>query len=151
MLLAELFGHHLPAPIIFAPIGINKLYHTQGELVPAKIAGELGLPVCAIKLAWTCLSVLMHSQKYCLSTAGSQSIEDVAKANEEGASEKNESNGTYSFKGHREGNATSPRFFQLYMGHDDDVVSMSAMRRLNGASCTFTDHQSAGTGLEKRV
>lgn len=99
----ELFGHHLPAPIIFAPIGINKLYHTQGELIPAKIAGELGLP-------------------YCLSTAGSQSIEEVAKANEEGASKKNESNSVYSFKGHREGNTTSPRFFQLYMGHDDDVT-----------------------------
>ncbi|KAF8913984.1 FMN-dependent dehydrogenase [Gymnopilus junonius] len=99
----ELFGHHIPAPIIFAPIGINKLYHTQGELVPAKIAGELGLP-------------------YCLSTAASQSIEDVAKANEQGASKKNESNKVYSFNGHKEGNATSPRFFQLYMGHDDDVT-----------------------------
>lgn len=43
--LAELFGHRIPAPILFAPIGINKLYSPQGELVPAKIAGELGLPV----------------------------------------------------------------------------------------------------------
>jgi isopentenyl diphosphate isomerase/L-lactate dehydrogenase-like FMN-dependent dehydrogenase len=41
----ELFGHTIPAPILFAPIGINKLYSPQGELVPAKIAGELGLPV----------------------------------------------------------------------------------------------------------
>ena len=30
---------------MFAPIGINKLYTTLGELVPAKIAGELGIPV----------------------------------------------------------------------------------------------------------
>lgn len=43
---AELFGHRIPAPILFAPIGINKLYSPEGELVPAKIAGELGLPVC---------------------------------------------------------------------------------------------------------
>jgi hypothetical protein len=46
----ELFGHRIPAPILFAPIGINKLYHPQGELVPAKIAGELGLPVKLVKL-----------------------------------------------------------------------------------------------------
>ena len=42
---ATLFGHKIPAPILFAPIGINKLYTPKGELVPAKIAGELGLPV----------------------------------------------------------------------------------------------------------
>lgn len=42
---ATLFGHRIPAPILFAPIGINKLYHPLGELVPAKIAGELGIPV----------------------------------------------------------------------------------------------------------
>ena len=42
---ATIFGHRIPAPIMFAPIGINKLYHPLGELVPAKIAGELGLPV----------------------------------------------------------------------------------------------------------
>lgn len=42
---AELFGHRIPVPIIFAPIGINKLYNVQGELVPARVAGELGLPV----------------------------------------------------------------------------------------------------------
>lgn len=42
---ATLFGHKIPAPILFAPIGINKLYHPLGELVPAKIAGELGIPV----------------------------------------------------------------------------------------------------------
>ena len=45
-IIVELFGHRIPAPILFAPIGINKLYSPEGELVPAKIAGELGLPVC---------------------------------------------------------------------------------------------------------
>jgi isopentenyl diphosphate isomerase/L-lactate dehydrogenase-like FMN-dependent dehydrogenase len=42
---ATIFGHRIPAPILFAPIGINKLYAPQGELIPATIAGELGLPV----------------------------------------------------------------------------------------------------------
>ncbi|KDQ56731.1 hypothetical protein JAAARDRAFT_36221 [Jaapia argillacea MUCL 33604] len=98
-----LFGHRIPAPILFAPIGINKLYSPKGELVPAKIAGELGLP-------------------YCLSTAASQSIEDVAAANDEGASVKNESNSVHSYNGPNGGNAKSPRFFQLYMGHDDEIT-----------------------------
>lgn len=103
MLSATLFGHRIPAPILFAPIGINKLYSARGELVPAKIAGELGLP-------------------YCLSTAGSQPIEDVARANDEGAAIKNESNGVHSYDGPNGGNAQSPRFYQLYMGHDDDIT-----------------------------
>ncbi len=34
---------------MFAPIGINKLYSPKGELIPAKIAGELGIPVCPFK------------------------------------------------------------------------------------------------------
>ena len=42
---ATLFGHKIPAPILFAPIGINKLYSPEGELVPARVAGELGFPV----------------------------------------------------------------------------------------------------------
>ncbi|KAF5391938.1 hypothetical protein D9757_001687 [Collybiopsis confluens] len=97
----ELFGHRIPAPILFAPIGINKLYSPQGELVPAKIAGELGLP-------------------FCLSTASSNPIEDVAAANDAGAlSEAGRENHCQI---RVRSQAKSPRFFQLYMGHDDDVT-----------------------------
>ncbi|EIM86680.1 FMN-dependent alpha-hydroxy acid dehydrogenase [Stereum hirsutum FP-91666 SS1] len=102
-LTTELFGHRIPAPILFAPIGINKLYSPQGELVPAKIAGELGLP-------------------YCLSTAGSQPIEAVAAANDAGASIQNESNAVHRYTGPNGGAAKGPRFFQLYMGHDDEIT-----------------------------
>ncbi|KAF7978787.1 hypothetical protein HWV62_44842 [Athelia sp. TMB] len=102
-LTTELFGHTIPAPILFAPIGINKLYSPLGELVPAKIAGELGLP-------------------YCLSTASSQPIEAVAAANDAGASVPNESNRVHSYDGPNGGNAKGPRFFQLYMGHDDEIT-----------------------------
>lgn len=42
----ELFGHKISAPIVFAPIGVNKIDHADGELAPAKVAGELGLPYC---------------------------------------------------------------------------------------------------------
>ncbi|KAI0943745.1 hypothetical protein AcW1_002834 [Taiwanofungus camphoratus] len=102
-LTTTLFGHRIPAPILFAPIGINKLYSPLGELVPAKIAGELGLP-------------------YCLSTAGSQPIEDVARANDAGAAHKNDSNSVHAYDGPNGGAAQSPRFFQLYMGHDDEIT-----------------------------
>lgn len=60
-----IFGHKVSAPIGFAPIGINKIYHKDGELPVAKVAGELNLP-------------------YCLSTAGSTAIEDVGEANGNG-------------------------------------------------------------------
>lgn len=66
----------------------------------------------------------MNVLQYCLSTAGSQPLEDVARANDRGAAIKNESNSAYTFTG--DGDRTSPRFFQLYMGHDDDVVSAFA-------------------------
>jgi isopentenyl diphosphate isomerase/L-lactate dehydrogenase-like FMN-dependent dehydrogenase len=75
-----IFGHKVSAPIGFAPIGINKIYNPAGELPVAKVAKELNLP-------------------YCLSTAGSQPIEDVGAANGEG-----------------------PRFFQLYQPHDDELT-----------------------------
>lgn len=78
-----IFGHRVAAPIGFAPIGINRIYHPTGELSPAALAGELNLA-------------------YCLSSAASYSIEDVARANGDG-----------------------PRFYQLYWSPDDKVtVSM---------------------------
>jgi isopentenyl diphosphate isomerase/L-lactate dehydrogenase-like FMN-dependent dehydrogenase len=76
----EIFGHRVSAPIGFAPIGINKIYHPSGEAAVSKVAGELNLA-------------------YCLSTAGSTSIEKVAEVNGNG-----------------------PRFFQLYMPHDDELT-----------------------------
>jgi isopentenyl diphosphate isomerase/L-lactate dehydrogenase-like FMN-dependent dehydrogenase len=99
-----LFGHRVPAPIGFAPVGINKIYHPQGELPVAKVAGELGLP-------------------YCLSTAGSQPIEDVAKANDELAGDKG-----------------GLRFFQLYMPHDDELTRSLLTRAVESGftACILT-------------
>jgi isopentenyl diphosphate isomerase/L-lactate dehydrogenase-like FMN-dependent dehydrogenase len=89
----EIFGHKVSAPIGFAPIGINKIYNTLGELPVAKVAKELNLP-------------------YCLSTAGSTPIEDVGKANGAG-----------------------PRFFQLYMPHDDELT-LSLLQRAHDSGFT---------------
>lgn len=91
-----LFGRTLSSPLIFAPVGLNKIYHPQGELIPASVAQELGMG-------------------YCLSTAATQTIEDVAKANGDGV-----------------------RWFQLYMGHDDDVVRLSHLWRDNPLNCAQT-------------
>ncbi|KAK5994273.1 FMN-dependent alpha-hydroxy acid dehydrogenase PB1A11.03 [Cladobotryum mycophilum] len=86
-----IFSHNVAAPIGFAPIGINRIYHPTGELSVAKVAKELNLV-------------------YSLSSAGSYSIEDVAKAN-----------------------GGSPRFFQLYQSHDDELcVSMLERAFKNG-------------------
>ncbi|KAF1358664.1 FMN-dependent alpha-hydroxy acid dehydrogenase [Lizonia empirigonia] len=54
----RIFGHDVNAPIGFAPVRINKIYHPLGELPVASAAGGLGLP-------------------YALSTAGSQPIDNV--------------------------------------------------------------------------
>ncbi|KAM3071856.1 hypothetical protein ACMFMG_009713 [Clarireedia jacksonii] len=89
----EIFGHKVSAPIGFAPIGINKIYHPQGELPVAKVAKELNLP-------------------YCLSTAGSTSIEEVGEANGAG-----------------------PRFFQLYSPHDDELT-LSLLQRAHDSGFT---------------
>ncbi|KAI0867040.1 FMN-dependent dehydrogenase [Xylaria cubensis] len=92
-----IFGHRVSAPIGFAPIGINRIYHPTGELSPARVAGELNLP-------------------YCLSSAGSYSIEAVAEANDALA-------GSLSTKT-ASGNETSKgvRFYQLYWSPDDNVT-----------------------------
>lgn len=99
-----IFGHEVSAPIGIAPIGINKIYHPQGELPVAKVAGELGIP-------------------YSLSTAGSYPIEDVARANDEGRAATRGSSDPQSKK-----IPTGPRFFQLYMPHDDELT-ISLLKR----------------------
>ncbi|KAF3007674.1 hypothetical protein E8E13_009123 [Curvularia kusanoi] len=71
----SIFGHEVNAPIGFAPVGINKIYHPHGELPVASAAGGLGLP-------------------YALSTAGSQPIEDVAASNDAGAAHSKDGSGS---------------------------------------------------------
>ncbi|KAL2399577.1 FMN-dependent alpha-hydroxy acid dehydrogenase qulF [Exophiala dermatitidis] len=93
----------ISAPIGFAPIGINKIYHPKGELPVAKVAGELRLP-------------------YGLSTAGSSTIEDVAAANEEGRQSE------HAVQVEGAANDEPVRFFQLYLPHDDELA-ISLLKR----------------------
>jgi isopentenyl diphosphate isomerase/L-lactate dehydrogenase-like FMN-dependent dehydrogenase len=103
----EIFGHKVNAPIGFAPVGINKIYHPKGELPVASAAGALGLP-------------------YCLSTAGSNPIEDVASANDAGAQ--------------KTPSGTAVRFFQLYMPHDDALTRSLLQRAVDSGftACILT-------------
>ncbi|KAK4495876.1 hypothetical protein PRZ48_013144 [Zasmidium cellare] len=61
-LTTTLFNKTLPAPVVMAPVGVQTLYHPDGERATASVFGELGLP-------------------YTLSTATSTGFADVAKAN----------------------------------------------------------------------
>ncbi|CAO1627533.1 unnamed protein product [Parajaminaea phylloscopi] len=92
----EVFGRKLSAPIAFSPIGINKIYHPEGELPVARVAGELGLP-------------------YSLSTAGSAAIEDAGEHNVRGAA-----HGVETQSGAQ--SADGLRWFQLYLPHDDELA-----------------------------
>ncbi|KUI72580.1 putative lactate 2-monooxygenase PB1A11.03 [Cytospora mali] len=111
-----IFGHKVSAPIGMAPIGINKIYHPQGELPVAKVAGELGIP-------------------YCLSTAGSCPIEDVAASNDAGR-EATQENDDPQAKNIPPG----PRFYQLYMPHDDELtISLLTRAHKSGfTACILT-------------
>lgn len=102
----KLFGAEVAAPFGIAPIGINKIYHPSGELPVAKVAGELGIP-------------------YSLSTAGSCPIEDVAKANDAGKKERAD----------KERIPEAPRYYQLYMPHDDELT-LSLLQRAHDSGYT---------------
>lgn len=112
----KIFGHEVSAPIGIAPIGINKIYHPRGELPVAKVAGELGIP-------------------YSLSTAGSCPIEDVARANDEGRKATQENHDPQAAK-----IPPGPRFYQLYMPHDDELtISLLTRAHKSGfTACILT-------------
>ncbi|KAI0448171.1 FMN-dependent dehydrogenase [Xylaria telfairii] len=115
-----IFGHRVSAPIGFAPIGINRIYHPTGELSPARVAGELNLP-------------------YCLSSAGSYSIEAVAKANDAlaGSLPTNGADGGRNGAGNN-GVGKGVRFYQLYWSPDDNVVlSMLERAAQSGYTALF--------------
>lgn len=57
-----LFGKILPSPLILAPIGVQSIFHPDGESASARAAGKLKIP-------------------YAMSTAATRTIEEVAEAN----------------------------------------------------------------------
>jgi len=61
----NIFGHKYAYPIAVAPVGVQRIFHRDGEKATARAAAHEHVP-------------------YILSTASSTSIEDVAKANRDG-------------------------------------------------------------------
>ena len=55
----QLFGRHLPVPILFSPIGMQRMAHEKGEIASSKAAGDFSLP-------------------FIQSTVSSYSIEEIA-------------------------------------------------------------------------
>ena len=62
----DVLGTRMPAPVLFAPIGVQKLAHPEGDLVSARAAADLKLT-------------------YIHSTQGAFSMEEVAAANGRGS------------------------------------------------------------------
>ncbi len=77
----DVLGTHSPAPFLLAPIGVLSIAHAEGEVACARAAAELGIP-------------------FCLSTAASSSIEDIAEAM-----------------------GDAPRWYQLYWINDREIVA----------------------------
>jgi lactate 2-monooxygenase len=61
----SILGTRMPAPVVFAPVGVQTLAHPQGDLATARAANELDLT-------------------YVHSTQGAYKMEDVAEANGDG-------------------------------------------------------------------
>ncbi|MEU5882159.1 lactate 2-monooxygenase [Spirillospora sp. NPDC047279] len=61
----EVLGTPMPAPVLLAPIGVQSIFHPDGELAVARAAASAGLPMV-------------------LSTAASYTMEEVAEANGDG-------------------------------------------------------------------
>lgn len=74
----------------------QQIYHPEGELPVARVAGELGLP-------------------YTLSTAGSVPIEDAGENNKLGAEQGVSSNLGAKYE-------EGLRYFQLYLPHDPELA-----------------------------
>lgn len=111
---------NVSAPFGMAPVGINKIYHDRGELAVAKAAGELGLV-------------------YALSMGGSYPIENVGKTNDEGRANRVEANKNLGDENEHKV-PEAPRFFQLYMPHDDEIT-LSLLKRAHKAgfeACILT-------------
>jgi len=88
----DVLGATVASPIILAPTGMTRLFHHDGELAVVRAAGDAGI-------------------YYCLSTASTTSIENVAAA------------------------ASGPILFQLYV-HRDRELTRELMQRAKAAGYT---------------
>lgn len=109
-------GQQLPFPVAIAPIGVQKIFHAQGEVAAARASDAVGVP-------------------YTLSTASSTSIEEVARAMDsrhDGSEKQLEGQGVVKGK--------IPRWYQLYWPsreHDDITISLLSRAKKAGYTALF--------------
>jgi lactate 2-monooxygenase len=88
-------GTKVPGPVLLAPVGVQSIVHEEAELATARAAASLGVPMI-------------------LSTASSNTIEDVAEANGDGQ-----------------------RWFQLYWPNDPDLCASILSRAAKAGFTTL--------------
>lgn len=103
----KVLGQTIPFPIAMAPIGVQQIFHREGEIAASRAAAEVGVP-------------------YILSTASSTSIEDVATAHDDGIA-----------KSDHPSESQPQRWFQLYWpSRDHDDITISMLQRAKSAGYT---------------
>lgn len=59
----RLFGQKLPVPFFLAPIGVNSILHPEGELVPARVCAESGVPYVLSNVSTQCMEKVADEMK----------------------------------------------------------------------------------------
>lgn len=59
----RLFGQKLPVPFFLAPIGVNSILHPEGELVPARVCAESGVPYVLSNVSTQCMEKVAVEMK----------------------------------------------------------------------------------------
>lgn len=59
----RLFGQKLPVPFFLAPIGVNSILHPDGELVPARVCAESGVPYVLSNVSTQCMEKVADEMK----------------------------------------------------------------------------------------
>ncbi|KAI3399108.1 hypothetical protein diail_7687 [Diaporthe ilicicola] len=106
-------GQQLPFPVAIAPIGVQRIFHPEGEVAAARASAAVGVP-------------------YTLSTASSTSIEDVADAMD--------GRGKGDGEEQSQGQSKTPRWYQLYWPsreHDDITISLLSRAKKAGYTALF--------------
>ncbi|KAG8528976.1 uncharacterized protein KY384_006665 [Bacidia gigantensis] len=110
----KVLGEELESPIAVAPVGVQRIFHPEGEEAVARACASVGVPMC-------------------MSTAASASIEDVAVAN--GGERTGGGKGNGEGKERIEGGGR--RWFQLYWpANKDNDITISLLTRAKKAGFT---------------
>lgn len=108
-------GQELPFPVAIAPIGVQGIFHPEGEVAAARASDAVGVP-------------------YTLSTASSTSIEDVARAMD------SRRDGGGDGRSQSQSQFKTPRWYQLYWpsrDHDDITISLLSRAKKAGYTALF--------------